>query len=155
MIEEARKHGIGTEEAMWKGIETVDALLADMEEEHPGRYWRFMRQAHESLYGCHYDETFGRYDVSVMTSKADGKTYKGEHWSMEEILTATREKVFPAGVTQWDKYVAYNAGWHDWHKVYADEDILDISYLFFFDDDDWEGGGKIWRYMCMKALSEE
>lgn len=147
IIEKARARGVTSEKAMFANIESVSELLKEIKHAHPNKYWEFMRNTHEDLYGCHYDEDFAEYDVSQMHSTTkEGKVCHGQHWSKEEILSATQGKIFPVGTTDCDKYVAYNAMWHDLNKKFDDAEVLDAAYLFYFTDED-APKGKIWAYM--------
>ena len=147
MIKQARSSGRVSEDSMWKSIERVDDLLKDVKEENPEAYWNFMREAHEDLYGCHYDQTYAEYDLSTIHyTDSDGVHHQGAHWSLNEILSATRNKTFPEGTTDYDKWVAYNAAYADFCKRFSDGEILDIAYLFYFFDED-APEGKVWKYM--------
>ena len=154
IIKQAQKDGKSSEQAMWQSVAHVDCLLEKMKETDPEEYWKFMRRAHEDLYGQHFDKQFAEYEVSQMYSTdKNGHGISGAHWTVQEIKNATAGKAFPKGTTEWDLYVAYNACAHDFCKEYADEDILIIAYTFFFADEDWssEGcSGKTWRYFCAK-----
>jgi hypothetical protein len=153
MVKQAISSG-GGEAMMWKSVERVDCLLEKMKEEEPGKYWDFIRKAHEDMYGEHFDKQFAEYEVSQMyATDKDGHGKSGEHWSLQQLKAATAGKQFPKGTTEWDIYVAYNACAYDFGKEFSDEDILIIAYTFFFSDEDWspEGsGGKVWRYFCAK-----
>lgn len=154
MIRQAHEDGKTSEAAMWKSVASVDGLLERLKEEHPEEYWKFMRKAHEDMYGEHFDKQFAEYEVSQMyATDKDGHGKSGEYWSLQQLKTATAGKTFPKGTTEWDIYVAYNACAHDFGKEFSDEDILIIAYTFFFSDEDWSpdgSGGKVWRYFCAK-----
>lgn len=147
MIENARKKGVANEKIMWSSIARIDNVLNMLKEEHPDQYWNLMRDTHEELYGPHYDQEFAEWDVDQMhCTDKDGKMHRGPFWSVDEIVAATKNKTFPADVTNWDKYVAYNACANDFGRTYEDEDVLEIAYLFYFDDED-APSGKIWKYI--------
>lgn len=147
MIEEARRTGKAGEAAMWASIESVGELLEELEEEHPERYWHFMRRAHESLNGPHFDCQFAKYTVEGLEyTDADGMHQTGPHWTPEQVEAAWARKAFKAGVTKWDKYVGANAMYADLCKEFSDEDVLKAAYLFYFADEDWKGDGKVWQY---------
>lgn len=148
MIEEARRTGKAGETAMWASIESVDELLEDLKEEHPDRYWAFMRRAHEDMHGRHYNEEFAEWDIGQMHSTdQNGVTHHGAHWTRQEVSQAMQGHPLPASVTECDKWVAANAMWHDLHRGFDDRQIILAAILFFFSDEDWGADGKIWCYM--------
>lgn len=152
IIDKARHDGVSPERAMLASVDKVDELAEMLRDEHPELYNRFMRGTHEALYGPHYDEEFAERDVQRLSyTDVDGRKRTGPHWTKEEVLSATSGKVFPSGTTDCDRYVAYNAAYADFCKKFDDDDILDIAYLFFFADEDWNGQGKVWKYMNMNS----
>ena len=148
MVQEARQTGRTNETAMWASIEAVDDMLEEMREQYPEKYWKFMRKAHEQLYGSHYDMQFANHDISRMHSTdAHGREQVGAHWTREEVVQAWAGRTFPQGTTDCDKWVAANAFWHDLRKHFDDAQILQAAFLFFFSDEDYKGDGKVWAYM--------
>lgn len=152
----------GDESVMWASIEQVSDLLEDIKEPHPDIYWAFMRRAHELMYGKHFDEEYAEWEVAQMYHKsADGKVYKGEHWSMEQtdaVYDKYRNKL-PSEITPGDMYVALNAQYHDlgeWfmghmpNKEEAESAIIESAVKFWFMDDDWPTATKVWCYFRMK-----
>lgn len=150
MVEAAVKSGAG-DKAMWASVDVTSELMDQLEHQHPELYDHYMRKAHEAIYGKHYNRHFAEEDVEKLHSTdRDGKVHYGAYWTIEQIKDATADKKFPAGTTDWDKFVAYNAAHHDFCKHFDDAAILNIAYLFFFADEDWKGDAKVWAYMTMK-----
>lgn len=150
MVMAARSAGTASDSIMWESIDDVDMLLCEMKKLDESVYWRFMRKAAGRLHKHHYCKMFAEYDVSQMHSTdGSGRRYRGEHWSAEEVVSATSAMSFPQGVTEWDKYVAFNTMWHDLHKQLPDDEILKIAHLVYFCDEDYrpDSGTKIWRVM--------
>lgn len=148
MIEDARESGRADESVMLKSIDAVDSLLESIRDAHPDVYWKFIRNSHETLYGPHYDKEFAEYDLNgIKYTDADGNDHSGPHWTLDEVVSVTDGQSFAEDVTDYDKWVAYNAAYADFCRKFDDDQILDIAYLFFFDDEDWEGDGKVWEYM--------
>jgi hypothetical protein len=146
MVRQAVSSGEG-EEAMWKSVARVDSLLEDIKEENPDMYWKFLREAHEDLYGMHYTPEYAEYDLSRLHyTDSEGVKRTGAHWSLKDVLAVTANKTYPEGTTDCDKWVAYNAAYADFCRRFSDNEILDIAYLFYFDDED-APEGKVWRYM--------
>lgn len=144
MIEEARANGITSDKAMWESIEDVDDLLCIMKKEHPKEYWKFMRKQHGSLYNNHYTEDFAKWDIEQMKPL-------GMYWTKQQIEEATKGMVFPNGTTPCDKWVAFNAFANDLHGVIPDDQIIKTAHAFWFADKDWNGEGKIWKYMSLNS----
>lgn len=154
MITEAKKKGLTNETKMWQSVAILEEGLEALKESHPDVYWKIMRDQHRLMYDGHYSEEFAQYDIDRMHSTdRSGVKNHGAHWSKNEVVSATSNKPFPQGVTDCDKWVAYNAMWHDLNRKFDDTQILEAAYLFFFADEDWsEEGTKIWDYM---SLSEQ
>ena len=127
MIEQAKAKGLASEKTMWESIEDIDEMLCALKAEHPEKYWKFMRKQHGVMYANHYDE----------------------HWAVAQTNEATKGKVNTNGANEWDIYVALNAFANDLHNVLNEELIVQAAIAFYFADEDFEGHGKIWRYMCM------
>ena len=146
MLHEAKAKGLTNESKMWESIEDMGELLEELKESNPDKYWKFMRKTHGLLHNNHYNEAFAKWDVEQLEPV-------GEYWSMKQIEDATKGMTFPQGTTLCDRYVAFNAFANDMHGVLPDDLILKSAYAFFFADKDWNGEGKIWKYMCcaMKA----
>jgi hypothetical protein len=70
------------------------------------------------MFGKHFDKSFAEWEVEQMHHKgADGKVYKGEHWSYEqttEVMQKYKAKL-SSEITPCDFYVALNTQWHDYH----------------------------------------
>lgn len=131
-----------------KAEKVAEEAFMLLKENHEHDYNRLSRDMHEVLYGPHYTEETAEEDVAKLKyTDAAGVKHEGPHWTKAEILDATKSLPFPNGTTDCDKYVAYNAAYADFSKKFADSQILDIAYLFYFTDEDWNGSGKIWRYM--------
>lgn len=147
MFTDAKKAGVTSEAKMWRSVAAMAPAMAILEAEHPEEYWDMMRTQHEILWGPHYDEDFANYDVAQLhwTGK-DGQMHHGAHWSKQQVVDATRGMPFPAGVTDCDKYVAFNSYYSDMCKDMDEAAILHGAYQFFFADED-APDGKIWRYV--------
>ena len=140
----------GDEKKMWSSVEVTSEAMDYLKELAPEKYECIMRKLHESLNGKHYSEEMAQHDVAQMHSTAaDGSKHIGAHWTMEQVESATKDKTFPKGTTTCDKYVAYNATWHDLNKEFSDEEIIEAAFLLWFSDEDWKTPGKIWDYMAV------
>jgi hypothetical protein len=154
MIEEARKSGKADEAKMWKSVEQVDELLCIVKEQDKQKYYDFLRSLYGTLYNNHYaTKEFADWDVERMEStQKDGTKITGAYWTCEQAVEAVKGMgvTIPQAVTKWDIYVAINAAKHDWGRKFSDEQVLQIGWLFYFDDEDYEGQDKVFRYMGLK-----
>lgn len=147
-IKSARQKGLSAENVLDLCSDVFDSVLEYVEMKHPEMYESVVRKLHEKLSGPHYDKAWAEIDVNnISYSNRDKRSCAGAHWTMNEVLDATRGKVFPKDTTDFDKYVAYNAMYADMSSKFDDAQILDMAYLFYFSDEDWNGEGKIWQYM--------
>jgi hypothetical protein len=147
MMKKAKADGVTSDKAMWKSVESVDEILCVVKEEHPELYMSFIREQHEALYGPHYDKHFAEVDVEkIKYTSASGEKKTGAHWSVDQIVEATKSMPFPSGTTNWDKYVAFNSFYSDMCVVLDEATLLKAAYRFYFADED-SPVGKIWSYM--------
>lgn len=147
MIELAQSRGRGTEQAMLKSIDSISNMLCSLVKHDKKAYWCFMRNQHEILYNYHYSPEFAEWDVSKLEwIGKDGQKHCGAHWTIEEIVSATKGLTFPNGTTDCDKYVAFNVAYSDFCKDYSETEIIKIAHQFFFNDSD-APEGKVWHYV--------
>lgn len=152
----------GDEKVMKKSVRLVSNLLEKMKEHHQEMYWEFMRDHHEIMYGKHFNRDYAEWEVAQMHHKCGDKTYKGEHWPLEqttEVMQKYRAKL-ASEITPCDFYVALNTQWHDYicwanehfpNEVDAELAIIEMAVRFWFMDDDWAGNDKVWVYFRMKG----
>lgn len=149
MVEAAVKNG-GGEKAMWLSVDVTNEIMEYLKHHDLAMYEKYLRKSYEAMCGKHYNQHFAEEDVDKLHSvDKEGKVQTGAHWTMQQINEATADKKFPEGTTDGDKFVAFNAAWHDFSKKFEDKDVLCIGWLFYFADEDWKGEGKVWEYMSM------
>ena len=146
------KYGKGATDTKMKALSMcLSKHFTMMKAAHDDNYWAQMRDVFGILTDGHYNEDFATHDVSGIeyTDRAGAK-HKGAHWSMEQVKEATKDYKFPAGVNEWDIFVAANALYADLCKRFDDKQVLDAMHSFFFADEDWPGNNKVWHYMACK-----
>ena len=95
----------------------------------------------------HFDKETAEAAVKrIYYTTKDGVEHHGAHWSLEQVLEATKNLQFKPCVTDYDKYVAFNAAYADLNKVLSEELIIETGHAFFFEDED-APCNKIWVYM--------
>lgn len=95
----------------------------------------------------HFDKETAEAAVKrIYYTTKDGVEHHGAHWSLEQVLEATKDLQFKPCVTDYDKYVAFNAAYADLNKVLSTELIIETGHVFFFEDED-APCNKIWVYM--------
>ena len=140
----------GSIEKMWGSVAVTEEAMNYIKEADPDKYDCLMHKLSEALYGKHYTEETAIADVKKLYyTDAAGNKHHGEHWTVDEVEDGTSGLDFPKGTTKWDKYVAYNATYADFSKKFDEDQVLDIAYLMWFDDEDWKADGKIWEYMSL------
>lgn len=95
----------------------------------------------------HFDKESAEDAVKrIYYTTKDSVEHYGAHWSMEQVLEITSKFSFKKCVTDYDKYVAFNAAYADLNKTLTTELIIDTAFAFFFEDED-APCNKIWLYM--------
>lgn len=95
----------------------------------------------------HFDEKTAKEAMShIRYTDNSGAERTGAHWSIDQVRNATASMKFPAGTTDWDKYVALNVFYSDLCKVLTDDLIIKSACRFFFQDED-APDGKLCTYM--------
>lgn len=122
-------------------------------------FWEAMRGFHEKVKGGHFDEMYAKYQVdSMYHTKRNGTICKGEIYSIEEAKQVYEKYIrnIHSSYTCWDVYVAINAQYHDYAKLYnewysnitredLDNKIIASAINFWFKDED-DGHEKVWNY---------
>lgn len=130
-----------------------------VEDHNKAAFWSAMREFHERLRGPHFDEVYAAYQVcSMYHTKANGIVCRGEVFTVEDAKAIYDKHVSNINreITYWDVYVAVNAQYHDYVRLYQDwfpnltEEQLDEKVIysainFWFKDED-AGTGKVWNY---------
>ena len=96
-----------------------------------------------------------RYLVSNMYHFENGRKYVGEKFDMtkaKEVCERYRG-IIPQTVTHADVYVAINAQYHDYCELFkswfgdgVEQKIIESAVIFWFKDDDYKDGFKLWNY---------
>lgn len=109
--------------------------------------------------GAHFDEEYAKWQVSTMYHTADnGKICKGEIYNYDCAKNVFDKYVrnINSSITVWDVYVAINAQYHDYIRLYSewfrninknelDNKIIESAITFYFKDED-SGSTKTWNY---------
>ena len=145
--------------ALVEAIACLYPVMDKVEEQDTKTFWKAMRGFHEHIRGCHFDEMYARYQVSSMYhTKQNNVVCRGEIYTIEEAKRIYEKYVrgIDASNTYWDVYVAINAQFHDYAKLYTDwhsnisreelnDKIIASAINFWFKDED-AGKGKVWNY---------
>lgn len=85
----------------------------------------------------------------------NGRKYVGEKFDMtkaKEVCERYRG-IIPQTVTHADVYVAINAQYHDYCELFkswfgdgVEQKIIESAVIFWFKDDDYKDGFKLWNY---------
>ena len=114
---------------------------------------RYMRDSMSR--GDHFSESEAEHLVSKMYHTENGRKYSGEKFDMhkaKEVCERYRG-ILPTSVTPADVYVAINAQYHDYCELFkswfgdgVEQKIIESAVIFWFKDDDYKDGFKLWNY---------
>lgn len=135
-----------------------DAQLADMMDEldasDKDKLFKMMLEDDDST-SHHFNESSARYLVSQMYHTSGGRKFVGEKYDMsraKEVAERYRG-IIPQSATHADVYVALNAQYHDycellkaWFGDNIDTKVVESAINFWFKDDDYKGGNKVYKY---------
>lgn len=103
----------------------------------------------------HFNDSYARYLVSNMYHFENGRKYVGEKFDMtkaKEVCERYRG-IIPQTITHADVYVAINAQYHDYCELFkswfgdgVEQKIIESAVIFWFKDDDYKDGFKLWNY---------
>lgn len=95
------------------------------------------------------------YLVSNMYHTENGRKYVGEKFDMtkaKEVCERYRG-ILSQSITHADVYVAINSHYHDYCELFKawfgdgiDQKIIESAIIFWFKDDDYREGSKLWNY---------
>ena len=107
--------------------------------------------------GYHFDEYEAKEVVEQMYHVKDNKKYIGEKYDMNKAheICERYKEVLPNDVEPCDVYVAINAQYHDYAKLFEewfggniDNKVFESAIIFWFKDVDFDGD-KVWEYFHM------
>lgn len=105
----------------------------------------------------HFDEYEAKEVVEQMYHVKDNKKYVGEKYDMNKAheICERYKEVLPSDVEPCDVYVAINAQYHDYAKLFEewfggniDNKVFESAITFWFKDVDFDGD-KVWEYFHM------
>lgn len=104
----------------------------------------------------HFSEPYAKYIVSKMWHKDNtGKKCIGEKYDMlrAKEVCERYKGIIPSSTTYPDVYIAINSQYHDYYCTFRkwfgedpDYQIIDSAMMYWFKDDDWDKGCKIWEH---------
>lgn len=107
--------------------------------------------------GYHFNEYEAKEVVEQMYHVKDNKKYIGEKYDMNKAheICERYKEVLPDDVEPCDVYVAINAQYHDYAKLFEewfggniDNKVFESAITFWFKDVDFDGD-KVWEYFHM------
>lgn len=107
--------------------------------------------------GYHFDEYEAKEVVEQMYHVKDNKKYIGEKYDINKAheICERYKEVLPNDVEPCDVYVAINAQYHDYAKLFEewfggniDNKVFESAITFWFKDVDFDGD-KVWEYFHM------
>lgn len=140
-------------------MEELHPIFDNIEKQDCDKFWKAMKAFHEKIVGPHFDEMYAKYQVDNMYhTERNGSICKGEIFSINDAKKVHEKYVrnISNSYNCWDVYVALNAQYHDYAKMYkewygniTDEEItnkiISSAVIFWFKDED-ASCGKVWNY---------
>lgn len=156
MLEEGKAKGVTSEKMMWQGIDDVEDLLCIIKDEHPDKYWAFLRRTHERMFGHHYDQPFAEWRITQMHYKDKaGAVHHAPHWAHDQHKAAYEsvKAKLPSTYNMWDFVVTlemlysdeicmYRSWWPEATEAQLEAKVVESAVNYLNDDDDPDG--KIW-----------
>ena len=149
------KHSKGNEQLMWESVAHINDFVMAAYEAHPEEVSKFLKEQYELLNGHHFNEWLAKKVVSEMWHEAaDGKSeVVGELISVTDAASGIMAN-WPADKQakyRWDAYVAANTYAHDLANTnLAIPMLMALTREFWFEDDDFTDGNKIYWYHSNK-----
>lgn len=144
-------HYYPEEHMITRGIRNHDSYFM-----HP---WYRKEHLDVHMSDSHIDEHTAKELVAEMFHIENDKKFVGEKFSMiraKEIL-AMHKASLPENVTAEEIYIAINAQYHDYCKLFKswfgsdiDKKIIDSALVFWFKDIDYKGESKVMEYFMIK-----
>lgn len=147
------KNSAGSEEKMWQAVEHVSDFMNVAIEAHHEEVSRFLKKQYELLNGHHFNEWLAKKVVSEMWhTDLKGDVVKGElvtkSASMQVLVGFSAKEV---DTYEWDAYVAANTFSHDLADTgVLGDNLIKLTAKFWFKDDDFTDGNKIYWYHSNK-----
>ena len=141
------------------GIESFEAAFDYIFETNPEMYHEAIKGFHEEICGEHFNEYFAKKEVEKMHhTNINREKIEGEHFNhlyAKKIYESNIRHIAPH-VTCWDVYVALNAQYHDYIKLFTEKmnnqteheiehAIVESAIVFWFKDEDSKPN-KVWNY---------
>ena len=120
--------------------------------------WYNMEQMDDYMSSDHFDSKNAKEIVAEMYHIENGRKYVGEKFTLAKVkeLMQVHKSILPESVTEEDLYVAVNAQYHDYCKLFKswfgsdiDKKIIESAIVFWFKDPDYKGESKIVEYFMM------
>lgn len=112
----------------------------------------------------HFNESSAKYIVSKMHSTLNGSECNGEIFDMNFAVQTYRSyrSELSCDITYEDVYVAINAQAHDYQQLYNEwfgddfyQKIIRSAIVFWFKDEDYDRGFKLYNYFATELEDRE
>lgn len=133
-------------------------MFHSMDDRDKKEFWEALMETHEGRDGKHFSPSYAKFEVSDMYHTENGNKHLGEKYTMdkaEEILKRYKS-LLPEGTTTADVYVAINHHFHKYAQLFkawfgdnTDTKIIESALIFWFKDEEFPEGGKIWKHFKM------
>lgn len=147
-----------TTQGIWDAIDTYDTYgRSTNKNDREEKILTMLMSGGYNDDGYHFDEYEAKEVVEQMYHVKDNKKYVGEKYDMNKAheICERYKEVLPNDVEPCDVYVAINAQYHDYAKLFEewfgsniDNKVFESAITFWFKDVDFDGD-KVWEYFHM------
>lgn len=127
-------------------------------EDHFMKPWYKRERSDVFMSNSHIDSQDAKELVAEMFHIENGRKYVGEKYSMAKAkeLVSMHKTSLPESITEEELYIAINAQYHDYCKLFKswfgsdiDKKIIESAIVFWFKDPDYKGESKVMEYFMI------
>lgn len=158
ILEKYKRSGMNSNELI-EAFSGFAPMFNNMKDKDKKAFENAIKKFHEKAEGPHFNEDYAETQVKDMYhTKRNGSICRGEMFTEDEARRIYDREVRRLGgnYTVWDVYVALNAQYHDYCKLFKEwfgdgndekikEKIAESAVAFWFEDED-ANKGKVWKY---------
>ncbi|MBR0544532.1 MAG: hypothetical protein IIW98_08840 [Bacteroidaceae bacterium] len=148
------------ENVMWKAAQRISDYLEEVEAAHPDVYWSIIKDTYRDMCGGHYNEEFGKWQISEMSFvDKHGTEHHAPRWTTSQYgntYLANKGRL-PGAYNMWDwavtlemmytdNYCLFKEWWPGASEADLDNKFIQAAVNWLNDKDNPFGDEKVWGY---------